>query len=599
MVLTGQVMVSSGWKNSFFLQGQKLGISVDRPDALPKVSRGQVVEVRGVTGPGSFAPIIQADSVRVLREGTLPRARVFSASELAWGVQDSQWIAVRGIVRSAEVKKVWDGVALMLSVDLRSGEPVTVHVQHFDGADVQKLVGSTVTAQGVCGTVFNDRRQFVGVRLFVDSLSDIHIDRVAPVEPFDVPLRTIGTMLRFDSISGAVNEIKLQGVVTWSQPHEGFYLQEGAQGLFVETKSATAVPIGSRVTVVGYPAVDHDSPALHALAFRVDGAVPLPTVNLHSAAEMIGVEDGFAAAPFDSMLVDLRGKLIDYVPGPKESTLLMQDGATLFSARLPNGQGGDVPQTGSILQLRGVCAINSDERHEASSFDLRMRSAADVTVVKGGPFWTASRATWLSSGLALVLAGTLTWIVMLRRDANLRTLVSTDALTGLCNRRGFMLLGQKQLEMSLRYFSGLMLFYIDVDCFKEINDIYGHREGDAALKRVAAVLREAFRETDILGRLGGDEFAVLVNEGSRALQSALEERLRAALQKQNAMHAGAPPLSLSTGVLLCDMAMCSGKAIEDLLERADGLMYAHKRRKKGSAAAEEPAEAGVMQPVLT
>lgn len=580
VVLTGSVMVSSGWKNSFFLRSGGLGISVDRPDSLPRVKRGEVVEIHGVTGAGSFAPVIQANTVRVLREGTLPSARIFSASELAWGVQDSQWIAVRGIVRSAEVKFLWGHDMLMLSVDLGSGSPVAVHVQQFAGRDYKRLIGSTVTVQGVCGTVFNDRRQFVGVRLFVDSLQDVQVNRLAPADPFDVPARTIATMLRFDGVSGAMTEIKIGGTVTWARARDGFYLQDGFQGLFVETKEPSMPPVGSRVTVVGYPAIDHDSPALHAFAFRVEGTAAPIVADLHSAGEMIAVHDGFVAAPFDSVLVDLQGKLIDYVPGPKEGTLLLQDGTALFRAKLPEGVNDTTLQRGSVVRLRGVCSVHSDETQEASSFELRLRSTNDIVELKGAPWWTTRRATWLSSGLGLVLAGMLAWVSLLRKDAHLRTLVATDALTGLYNRRGFLLLGQKQLEMSLRNRKEFLLFYIDLDHFKEVNDVYGHREGDAALKRIATVLREAFRESDILGRLGGDEFAVLVTDASGMSRGVLEERVSMTLQRSNAMCPKAPELALSLGMLVCDRAMCDGKAIEDLLERADGLMYAQKRRNR-------------------
>lgn len=86
---------------------------------------------------------------------------------------------------------------------------------------------------------------------------------------------------------------------------------------------------------------------------------------------------------------------------------------------------------------------------------------------------------------------------------------TTDELTGLFNRRGFNQFAAFALSGARRRAEPLTLAWIDLDRFKQINDRYGHEEGDAALKAMASLLRSSFREADLLVRYGGDEFAVL------------------------------------------------------------------------------------------
>ena len=96
-----------------------------------------------------------------------------------------------------------------------------------------------------------------------------------------------------------------------------------------------------------------------------------------------------------------------------------------------------------------------------------------------------------------------------RMDEEIRSLSLTDDLTGLYNRRGFTLLAEQEVKLAHRINRPMLLFFCDVDSLKGINDAHGHAQGDLALQEVAAILKETFREVDIMARLGGDEFVVL------------------------------------------------------------------------------------------
>jgi diguanylate cyclase (GGDEF)-like protein len=161
-------------------------------------------------------------------------------------------------------------------------------------------------------------------------------------------------------------------------------------------------------------------------------------------------------------------------------------------------------------------------------------------------------------------------------QAELGTLALTDELTDLYNRRGFMALAERQLKIGRRSGRGMLLFVMDVDRLKQINDSFGHFEGDRALKRTAEVLEETFRDSDVLARLGGDEFAVLAVEASGHSEATIKTRLFECLKAISA-EPSRYEISLSVGLARFDP--CSRTSIGELLAKADQSMYEQKRRR--------------------
>lgn len=149
-----------------------------------------------------------------------------------------------------------------------------------------------------------------------------------------------------------------------------------------------------------------------------------------------------------------------------------------------------------------------------------------------------------------------------------------DELTKLHNRRGFLTLGQQQLKIANRTKRGMLLFFIDLDNMKKINDTLGHHEGDLALMEIATVLRETFRDYDIIARIGGDEFGVLAIDVSESSAEIITARLRENLRIRNSYGKHPYKLSISMGTVYQDSEFpCS---INELLARADSLMYEQK-----------------------
>ena len=161
----------------------------------------------------------------------------------------------------------------------------------------------------------------------------------------------------------------------------------------------------------------------------------------------------------------------------------------------------------------------------------------------------------------------------------LKAMSLVDDLTGLYNRRGFLTLAQQELKMVNRLKRETFLLFADLDGLKEINDTFGHLEGDQALIDMARILKESFREPDILARIGGDEFVILAKEGAlEADPKIFMERVRKNLDLYNEKTERNYRLSLSMGVVAYDPDQ--PVSIETLLAQADSLMYEEKQEKK-------------------
>jgi two-component system, cell cycle response regulator len=163
----------------------------------------------------------------------------------------------------------------------------------------------------------------------------------------------------------------------------------------------------------------------------------------------------------------------------------------------------------------------------------------------------------------------------------LHSLSLRDDLTGLHNRRGFLLLAEQQMKVSRRNHSSCLLLFLDIDRLKNINDTLGHADGNNAIVEAAAALRSCFRQCDILARLGGDEFVVLAVGTSESSEAALRAHLKKKFEEINSQPSRRYSLSISVGMVPC----CANthSAIEDLLAKADALMYEEKKSKAAAA----------------
>lgn len=164
-----------------------------------------------------------------------------------------------------------------------------------------------------------------------------------------------------------------------------------------------------------------------------------------------------------------------------------------------------------------------------------------------------------------------------RAEEALHNLTLTDDLTSLYNRRGFFTLAEHHLKLSRRSSQSSLIIYADMDGLKQINDTFGHNEGSQAISRTADILRQTFRESDIIARLGGDEFVILAVDAADGMNK-ISSRLYKNLQKYNEQAGHGYALSLSLG----SVSVNTNSTLEELVAGADEAMYQHKRNKRQS-----------------
>jgi diguanylate cyclase (GGDEF)-like protein/PAS domain S-box-containing protein len=290
----------------------------------------------------------------------------------------------------------------------------------------------------------------------------------------------------------------------------------------------------------------------------------------------------------DAIPVSGHGQLLDAVLDGAASLIVVADpeGTLVRWNRaceaLVGYTAAELNQKGALLDL-----VPADERPMAEAMLTAL--AAGESPVRGELHWRTRDGSlrlidWSNTALTDP-NGEVTHVVAtgidvtdLRRwgaerlaaEERLRHMADHDALTGLFNRRRFEEELERHIAHGRRYGMDGALLLLDLDDFKRVNDLHGHRAGDRVLSDVAQVLEERLRESDVVARFGGDEFAVLMPHGGSAEAAELADLLVAAVAREVRSPAGS--LHASVGVAVFDDA----SSPDDLLSRVDDAMYADK-----------------------
>ncbi|MFH2138821.1 MAG: sensor domain-containing diguanylate cyclase [Candidatus Omnitrophota bacterium] len=175
-----------------------------------------------------------------------------------------------------------------------------------------------------------------------------------------------------------------------------------------------------------------------------------------------------------------------------------------------------------------------------------------------------------------------------------RGLASVDRLTQLYNRTFLQKRINEELEFCNRQLLPMSLLMIDIDYFKNINDTYGHQDGDMVLKKIAQILSQSIRMTDICARYGGEEFVVVLpglaeKEGD---QFSIAERLRLSVEKEDFIMQGDKhiKLTISVGVVVRKFPEDKAMGMDQLIQKADEMLYKAKHEGRNRVCYPEPEE---------
>ena len=398
-------------QNDLFVQDSTAGIYVNADATTPPLHSGQLVDITGISGPGDFASEIVNPKIQVLGQAPLPTAKRVSGEVLATGSEDSQFVEIEGIVRSAAESQN------RLLLHVASGT-VLIPVYVLDYRPIPAgLVGAKVVAQGVSGGTYNARIQFLGATLEVPSLKNLTIESPATTDPFSIPARPIHLVQRLAPVGTFNQPVHVQGLVTLQRPGQRIFIRDAQEGLEVETRQTTSLNVGDRVDVVGYPAIGDFSPMLQDGVYRKIGAgAPTPPLAATAAEALSGI--------YDSELIQIRGRLLGVSPRANQTSLTINSDGVLVEAQMEGASAQEMPtraRTGSVVQLTGICDVRVDENRTPVGFALLLRTPEDVVVLQQAPWWNLQRTLFLLGLTALLAAGILVWVGMLRRRVGHQT----------------------------------------------------------------------------------------------------------------------------------------------------------------------------------
>lgn len=560
--VTGTVTYFDPAWSLLFLQDTTGGVYVDIHNGIPHVEVGDEIRVRGFSSPGDYAPIVTGPTIVPVGHSSMPTPMSLSWQTLVSGRDDAGWVEVVGVVHSIMQLRSQHWFKLVVA-----GNSYAVQLSHLERSDAypETLLDAQVRIRGVCGAVFNEKRQLVGLRFFVPSIKDVEVLEAAPAESA-VETRPIVSLLRFDPLNISIHRTRVRGSVTFVDGDRGFYLQDSSAAIYVVPDGNRQVLVGQSVEVTGFPMIGRDAPSLE------DAEISFVEQPWRAAPVRLSPAD-LANGEYQSQLVTVRGRLLEQVRGPEEDTLFLRSGNLLLRATLQSPQPSEQIRRSSLLEVTGI--LHNEESTHPSAVRISVPSVSNVRVVEAASWWTPEhiiRSLILALIVSLVLLLWLSFAAYRVRSYQ----AEHDLLTELPNRRSVLAHLDRQLARAMREKTSLAVILADVDHFKKVNDTYGHQAGDAVLKRMAEILRVELRTYDAIGRYGGEEFLLVIPNCDSKTAKEIANRIRvrifdepftALLLTQN-FH-----VSCSFGIAIADATTTT---VDPLLAAADRALYAAK-----------------------
>ena len=393
-----------------FLSDSSGGVRVVHPklegvsSLLPKM----MVRVEGLSASGDFVSVVTNAVVRPTGVAEFPEARPVSLEQAMTGVEDGNWVEMRGYLRRVSE----EGGLTRLELSTWGGD-FQACVPNDKGIPV--MTGAIVRLQGICGSLANERRQLTGIELWIPDSQFVQVETAMPADVFTLPERSLGSLRQFSAFNALNQRVRTRGTVVLSEPGRNFQVQDGKDSVFVLSRQTTPLQPGDRVEVVGFPGNDGRRFLLREAVYRVSGSGPEPDPVRLGTVGALGEQA-------DGLLVRAEGVLLELVPGAGEASLLLQSHQTVFEAHLdvrPSTQQIESLPVGSRLSLAGVCQVQRDDYGKARGYVIHLRTWDDLQVLRRPPWWTFTRLVWVLSGVLIAAIVALGWAGMAWRKNRL------------------------------------------------------------------------------------------------------------------------------------------------------------------------------------
>lgn len=370
---------------------------------------GQLVELEVKSANGKWPVPFDPARISVLGWGQLP-APVSHPAEYSLPMRgEGRWVEMEGIVRS-----VASGDSLVV---MGKEGILPVRIAQLAKQSLDKYVDALVRVRGVFA-----RSDENAPMLLVPSPDFVEVKEPPPEEPFVIPAVATSDLKSLVAGASSLHRFKVDGVVTYRED-KLVLVQDGSGGVRIRTLGEPAVNIGDGVEAVGFPEDDRGSVSLAgALLQKKERPPPLAPAQ-PSMEALLG-------SRLDATLVSIRGLLLEQQNHGAQQIFELQSGQRVFQAVLAR-RDGEVPSLppGSQLELTGVCLaerIGGASRFNGgnpavSSFQLLLRSPADVLLLERPPWWTWKHSAAVVGSLVLVLVGASIWIRQLHQRVAERT----------------------------------------------------------------------------------------------------------------------------------------------------------------------------------
>jgi signal transduction histidine kinase len=395
--------------------------------AVGNLRTGTRVEVRGYTGPGGFAPVIHAESVRLLGEAEIPPARTVVLTDLLSGVFDCQRVTLSGVVQ-----RVFPGNEKGVQMRLELATPggwFSVFVNDSSGLDAASLIDAEVQCTGVGFTLFTPRGELTGVHLRLSDPSGLSVLKPGLSDPFSAPRVPLFALRPYQHQGPSLHRQRLTGTVTLCRPGEFFYVQMAERAVRVNTRQPDSLQPGDLVEASGFVVQSGGFAELSEAVFRRSGRGPLPAPIRATRSQILAVKSlgpsDLRKEDYDGARVRICASLIKVESNPGEDHRLFldcEDGVVIatLSALTPPARLQHLTPDCEV-ELTGVCSVRLAAGWPVltlpvpQSFVLLLHGPEDIHVVHAPSWWTPRRLLTVLAGTLTALALVLLWVWLLQR----------------------------------------------------------------------------------------------------------------------------------------------------------------------------------------
>jgi len=435
--LTGIVAHSFDWADAPFTladlsdpTGTALFIRA-APQLSNAVKLGDVVDIVGTTSAGRLVPGVQARQITHLRTATIPVPEVKRIADLQAISQNNPLVSLVGIPQT--IKLTTSGLTLSEAVQMSIMTPdgpftAEIQMKNPKNWNAEALIDAEIMISGCLSPFYNQRGEFLGIRLHVSGTNDITVLKPAPADPFALPITQLNEILQIRATPVNSHRKRVRGIVTYSRQNV-LYVQDNDQSLKINTHSNAQLNIGVVIDAVGFPAMGNCFAELNEALIRQTGTQPLP-LPLVLSPDIIAASKspspGVPARDIDGLLVRMQGRIVQIgEPVNQLRSILFRSKGTVYTAYLQEKEEvtafvRNLPKNQPV-EMTGILAFHrtaDQHEHFPQDWNLLLRDTSDIQILAGGPWLTRQREVALQMITALLLLLTIVIIVRLRLRLN-------------------------------------------------------------------------------------------------------------------------------------------------------------------------------------